>query len=94
MMLLLLLMMILVVKWMAMLLEDDLDLAIRKRPLQFAFLVFNLRMDVLGKLFNDVIGLRCREAFPHRVKVPINDLHNDSLYSAHAPYHEAHLAKA
>src|SRR6266404_200681 len=77
-----------------MLLEDGLDLSFGKRSIQFAFLVLDLRKDVFGKLFDDVIGLRRRQAFLHRMKVTINDLHSDSLYSAHAPYHEAHLAKA
>jgi hypothetical protein len=52
-----------------------------------------LRGNVLGKLFDDVVGLRRGKAGFDRLKIAIDDLHDGSLYSKHTQGHDAHLAK-
>ncbi len=76
-----------------MLLEDGFDLGLGKRALQFVFLVLDLRIDVLGEFFSDVVGLRCREAGFDRFQIAIDNLHNRSLYAANAQDGEANFAK-
>jgi hypothetical protein len=80
-------------KWMAMLLEDGLDLGLGKRSFQFAFFVLYLRVNVLGKLFNDVVGLRRGEAGFDGLQIAIDNLHDGSLYAANAQDGDAYFTE-
>jgi len=76
-----------------MLLEDGFDLGLGKRALQFVFLVLDLRIDVLGEFFSDVVGLRCGEAGFDGFQIAIDNLHDGSLYAANAQDSDAYFTE-
>jgi hypothetical protein len=80
-------------KWMAMLLEDGLDFGFGKRSLQPAFLVLDLRVNVLGEFFDDVVGLRCGKAGFNGFQIAIDNLHDGSLYAADAQDGDAYFTE-
>ncbi len=51
----------------AVLLQERLDFRILQWPAEFFFLIFDLRVKILGKLLHDVVALGFREAAPYRI---------------------------
>jgi hypothetical protein len=78
---------------MAMLLEDGCNLGLGERAPYFAFLILDLRVNVLGEFSNDVVGLRCRETGFDGFKISIDNLHNGSLYAANAQDSDAYFTE-
>src|SRR4029077_17983146 len=58
-----------------------------------AFLILDLRRDILRKLLDNVVGLRGGKAALDGFEIAIDDFHNGSLYAAGAQYREPDLAK-